>query len=318
MAHQINWLVAIIQPLIIVAGAPLFAGIIRWIKCHLQNRTSPSIWQPYQNLNKLFHKESVIADTTSTIFRMAPFLVFGIMAMISITIPLFAVNSAIQSFADVIVIIGLFALARFLLALAGMDSGTSFGGMGSSREMTISSIAEPATAIVFFTVAMAASSTNLPNIVHYLSTHSIYLYPSLILAACGFVLVALAETGRIPIDNPSTHLELTMIHEAMILEYSGKYLALIEWSSQIKLLIYTALLINIFAPWGIANQLSLAAIFWGMISFAYKALVLAIALGTTEVNLAKVRLFRAPYLLSLAFIFGILAILIHIIIEVGK
>lgn len=317
MDHNTIWLTSIIQAALFLISAPLLTGIVKWVKCQLQNRTAPSIWQPYLNLSKLFRKEILIATTTSSLFRLIPFVIFSITIVISATIPLFIVTPASYTIADVIVIIGLFALIRFLLALAGMDTGTMFGGMGSSREMLISSIAEPAIAMVFFAIAMTAGSTNLSNIIWYLTSHNLHLNPSLILAGFGFVLVALAETGRIPIDNPSTHLELTMIHEAMILEYSGKYLALLEWSSQIKLMLYATLFINIFFPWGITNHLLWLNIGWSLFIFTYKIVVLAIILSFTETCLAKVRLFRAPYLLNLAFIFGLLAVLIHIIIEIG-
>lgn len=317
MDNRLILLISMGQTLLFVISAPLLAGTVKWVKCQLQNRKAPPIWQPYLNLNKLFRKEVLIATTTSSLFRLIPLMVFSITIMISVAVPLFITNTATMAFTDVIVIIGLFALARFLLALAGMDTGTAFGGMGSSREMLISSIAEPAISMVFFAVAMAASSTNLSIIIDHLTIYNLYLQPSLILAAFGFVLVALAETGRIPIDNPSTHLELTMIHEAMVLEYSGRYLALLEWSAQIKLMLYATLFINIFFPWGIINNFSWIGAGWSILAFTLKILALVVILGFAEVNLAKLRLFRAPYLLNIAFIFGLLAILIHIIIEVG-
>ncbi|HBC72164.1 MAG TPA: formate hydrogenlyase [Coxiellaceae bacterium] len=311
------WLVSIMQTLLFVIGAPLLTGVIKWVKCQLQNRKAPPIWQPYLNLYKLFHKEVLLATTTSHLFRLVPFVIFSITIVISAIVPLFILGAATNSIADVIVMIGLFALIRFLLALAGMDTGTAFGGMGSSREMFISSIAEPAILMVFFAVAMTAASTNLSNIIAHLTLYDLHLSPSLILAASGFALVALAETGRIPIDNPSTHLELTMIHEAMVLEYSGRYLALLEWSSQIKLMLYATLFINIFFPWGITSHFAWFNMGWSILAFAFKMIILVIILGFTEINLAKLRLFRVPYLLNLAFVFGLLAVLIHIIIEVG-
>lgn len=317
MDHSLIWLTSVIQALLFVISAPLFAGIAKWVKCQLQNRVAPKIWQPYLNLNKLFHKEVSLATTTSSLFRFVPFGIFSLTVVISASIPLFIVTPSANVSADVIVIIGLFSLMRFLLALAGMDTGTAFGGMGSSREMLIASIAEPALMMVIFVVAMTVGSTNLPTIIAYLTAHNLYLHPSFILVALGFILVALAETGRIPIDNPATHLELTMIHEAMILEYSGKYLALIEWSAQIKLILYATLLINMFFPWGIANHFIWTEMGWGALLFIGKIVLLLIVLGFFEISLAKLRLFRAPYLLSVAFIFGLLAVLIHIIVEVG-
>lgn len=308
--------IVIAHTLLFIVAAPLFAGAVKWVKCQLQNRKAPVIWQPYLNLNKLFRKEVLIADTASQLFRIVPYIVFGITAFICLLVPLFITNTELTPIADVIVIVGLFALARFFLTLAGIDTGTAFGGMGSSREMLISSIAEPALLMVFFAVAMTAKSTNLAMITNQLTLHYLWLQPSLIFAAFGFILVALAETGRIPIDNPATHLELTMIHEAMILEYSGRYLAFIEWAAQIKFMLYAVLFINLFFPWGIATAFSWFNIISSILLLVFKLIILIIILGIAEINLAKLRLFRVPYLLSIAFIFGLLAILIHIIIEI--
>jgi formate hydrogenlyase subunit 4 len=282
---------------LIIILAPLFFGIVKWVKCYLQNRTSPPIWQPYLNLNKLFHKQVLIADTTSQIFRATPYIIFGIMIFICAFLP----------YIDVILLIGLLSLSRFFLILAGMDTGTAFGGMGSSRENLISSVAEPALLIALFAAAIIAGSTNLAVIVSKLSQVHFWIQPSLIFAAAAFALVALAETGRIPIDNPATHLELTMIHEAMLLEYSGRYLALMEWAAQIKFMLYAVLLINIFFAFG--NNFNIT--FLGL-----KLIILIIILGASESCLAKLRLFRVPYLLNIAFLFGLLSILTHFIIEV--
>lgn len=311
------WLIAIAQTLLFVIAAPLFAGVMKWVKCQLQNRIAPPIWQPYLNLNKLFRKEVLIATTTSQLFRIAPYVIFSITIFICATVPLLITNTPTTAIADVIVIVGLFALARFFLTLAGMDTGTAFGGMGSSREMLISAIAEPALLMVFFAVAMTAMSTNLAVIINQLALHRLWLQPSLIFAALGFILVSLAETGRIPVDNPATHLELTMIHEAMILEYSGRYLALIEWAAQIKFMLYAILFINLFFPWGIVSDFSWFNIGLSILALVIKLLLLMIILGMSEISLAKLRLFRVPYLLNLAFVLGLLAVLIHIIIEVG-
>lgn len=196
-----------------------------------------------------------------------------------------------------------------------MDAGTTFGGMGSSREMLIAAIAEPALLMVFFAIAMTAASTNLVTIINQLTTNNLWIQPSRLFAALGFILVALAETGRIPIDNPATHLELTMIHEAMILEYSGRHLALIEWAAQIKFAIYAILLVNLFFPWGVMPGIDGLNMSWNVFIMMIKLTTLMIILGLTESTLAKLRLFRAPYLLNFAFVFGLLAILIHMIIE---
>jgi formate hydrogenlyase subunit 4 len=314
---MIVWGIALIQTILFIIIAPLLTGVVKWFKCQLQNRSGPSILQPYRNLIKLFRKDVVIANTASSLFLITPYIVFSIMILIASTIPFLIVIPSMSAIADVIVLVGLLALARFFLSLAGMDVGTAFGGMGSSREMLIAAIAEPALLMTFFTVAMFASSTNLSIIVAYFAHNQLLSSSSIIFAAVGFALVAVAETGRIPIDNPATHLELTMIHEAMILEYSGHHLALIEWASQIKFAIYCTLLINLFLPWGIADIQSIAALLLSSIAFAFKVIILCLTLAITEINLAKLRLFRAPFLLNLAFLLCLLGLLNHIILEAG-
>lgn len=315
---MILWLVAIFKALLFIFLAPLVSGFVKFIKCFLQNRRAPSLIQPYRNLIKLFQKEVIVANTSSYIFRAAPYIVFGVSALICAVVPFVTINLPTTAIADVIVLVGLFALARFFLALAGMDVGTAFGGMGSSREMMVSAIAEPALLMAFFTFAMIASSTNLATIMLYLSQHQyLLLRPSLIFAAVGFALIAIAETGRIPVDNPATHLELTMIHEAMILEYSGRHLALMEWAAQIKFLIYCVLLINLFFPWGVTTHITLETFSVGVFALLCKLIILCVALAIAEINLAKLRLFRVPYLLNLAFLLCLLGLLNHIILEVG-
>lgn len=307
----------LLQTLFFIAFAPLLAGFVKSVKCKLQNRKGPPIFQPYRDLNKLFHKEIQVASTSSIIFRITPYIIFSTIIAATAIIPLFITIPSGFAIADVIALVGLFALARFFLALAGMDIGTAFGGMGSSREMLIAATAEPALLMAFFTVAMIASSTNLMVIVQHFSSQYPTAIPSLLFAACGFALVAIAETGRIPIDNPDTHLELTMIHEAMVLEYSGRYLALIEWASQIKFMIYCVLFINLFFPWGIAQNLNWSEIFISLGALTGKVIIVCIFLTVAEINLAKLRLFRAPYLLNIAFLLCLLGMLSHIILEVG-
>lgn len=310
------WLVALIQTFLFVISAPLLLGMVKWVKCQLQNRQAPSIFQGYKNLRKLFCKEVIIADTTSSLFRIVPYLIFALTVLCSAIVPLFLVNTPTTAIADVIVFVGLLGLVRFFLTLAGLDAGTMFGGMGASREMLIAVSAEPALLMVLFAVAMNAQSTNLAVIIQHFITMHLFLHPSIIFAAMGLAVVAVAETGRIPVDNPATHLELTMIHEAMILEYSGRYLALLEWAAQIKFMLYAVLLINLFFPFGIALNFSWLGVCFSIFVLILKLLVLVIVLGITEISLAKFRLFRAPYLLNLAFILALLAILIHIILEV--
>lgn len=311
-----GWVLAFLQTGLMIAAAPLLSGWVKWCKCKFQNRQGASPWQPYRDLGKLFRKEVVVAANASTIFRIAPYIVFSVTALACSVIPLVAPNLPTSALADAIVLVGFFALGRFFLALAGMDIGTAFGGMGSSREMTISSLAEPAMLLAIFTLAMSVSSTNLSTMISALLQRPFQLYPSFIFAAMGLVLVAVAETGRIPVDNPATHLELTMIHEAMILEYCGRHLALMEWAAMIKLLLYAVLLVNLFVPWGMAPSLTPKVLLVAALLLLIKLMLLGFALAAAESGLAKMRLFRVPQLLGLAFILSLLGMLSHVILEV--
>jgi formate hydrogenlyase subunit 4 len=312
-----SWSVAALQVLLYAAAAPLLAGWVRKVKATLQNRRGAPVWQPYRDLYKLFGKEARMAHTASPLFRAAPYIVFVATWLAAAAIPLVATTLPTAAVADVIVIAGLLALARFFMALAGMDVGTAFGGMGASREMFVSALAEPAMLMAVFTLAMTAHSTNLASVVDYQLASGTILRPSFLFALGGLVLVALAETGRIPVDNPSTHLELTMIHEAMILEYSGRHLALMEWSAQIKLLLYGALLVNVFFPWGLATSPGVASIATAVGVSAAKLALLGVGLAVTETVLAKMRLFRAPSFLNLALLLALLGLLSHVILEVS-
>ena len=311
-----GWLLALLQTALFVAAAPLLSGWVRCVKCRLQNRIGPPPWQPYRDLAKLFRKEVVLAAPASPIFRAAPYIVFSVTVLAASVLPLVAVGLPTSAIADVIVLVGFFALGRFFLALAGMDVGTAFGGMGSSREVTIASVAEPAMLLAVFTLAMSTASTNLSTMIGSLARAPFQLHPSFIFAAMGLILVAVAETGRIPVDNPATHLELTMIHEAMILEYSGRHLALMEWAAMLKLLIYGVLIANLFCPWGVALSLAPGPIAVGVAAIAAKLLVLGVLLAVGETALAKMRLFRVPQFLGLAFILCLLGMLSHVILEV--
>ena len=310
------WLLALLQTFLFIASAPLLAGWLKKIKCRLQNRRAPSIFQPYRDLRKLWVKEPIVAHPASWIFKATPYVVFSTTVLTASIIPLIAVNLPTAKIADVVVLIGFFALGRFFTALAGMDIGTAFGGMGSSREMTVSSLAEPAMLMAVFTLAMSASTTNLSEAMKYVLDTGLVLRPSFVFAMLGLMLVAVAETGRIPVDNPTTHLELTMIHEAMILEYSGRYLGMIEWASQIKLMIYGVLIANIFIPWGIAEDFSLRSLGIGALSLMFKLVILTILLGLTEIIFAKMRVFRVQEYLSFAYLLTLLGMLSHIILEV--
>jgi formate hydrogenlyase subunit 4 len=318
MDHQlIAWLLAAAQTVAFVAAAPLLAGWVKRAKCHMQNRAAPSLFQPYRDIAKLLRKDLVIADNASWLFRATPYVVFGAMLLSAAAIPLVALGLPTGAIADVIVIVGFFALARFFTALAGMDIGTAFGGMGSSREMTVAALAEPAMLMAVFTLSMTASSTNLFTAVDYVLDAGLVLRPSFLFALAGLAMVAVAETGRIPVDNPATHLELTMIHEAMILEYSGRHLALIEWASQIKLMIYAVLIANLFWPWGIAREFTPGALAVGAFAIGAKLAGLALLLVVWETVLAKMRLFRVPQFLGFAFLLSLLGMLTHVVLETG-
>ncbi len=314
---MIDWLMALAQTLVFVAMAPLLGGWIKRVKCHMQNRAAPSLWQPYRDLAKLFRKHTVLAANASWIFRATPYIVFGATVLAAAVVPLVAVNLPTAAIADVIVLVGFFALARFFTALAGMDIGTAFGGMGSSREMMIGALAEPVMLMAVFTLAMSASTTNLSEAVTYTLNSGLVLRPSFIFAALGLMMVAVAESGRIPVDNPATHLELTMVHEAMILEYSGRHLALIEWAGQLKLMIYLVLVANVFFPWGIATEMSPDNLATGVVAIAGKLALLGVLLVTWETVMAKMRLFRVPQFLGFAFLLSLLGMLTRVVLESG-
>ncbi|OQW93320.1 MAG: formate hydrogenlyase [Beggiatoa sp. IS2] len=315
--YLVDWIVATLQAALFVVTAPLFVSWIRRCQCLLQNRTPPNLWQPYRDLWKLFRKEAVVAEQASWVFYVTPYIVFGTTALAAGVVPLIATNLPTAAIADVIVLVGFFALTRFFLALAGMDIGTAFGGMGSSREMLLSSLTEPAMLMGIFTLSMTVATTNLSTTVEMVLAQGLVLRPSFVFALVGLMMVAVAETGRIPIDNPTTHLELTMVHEAMILEYSGRHLAMLEWAQQIKLMVYGVLIANLFFPWGIATQLSVAALSIATLVISAKLALLGAILALSETLMVKLRLFRAPAYLTFAFLLCLLGMLSHVIIEVG-
>ncbi len=312
-----SWLIALFQALLYVALAPLLIGWVRKVRARLQNRRGAPLLQPYADLRKLLIKEIRVPHTASPLFRLAPYIVFVATWLAAATVPLVALDLPIAQIADIIVLVGLLGLARFFLALAGMDVGTAFGGMGASREMLISALAEPAMLMAVFTLAMTAHSTSLVSVMSHHLADGFLLRPSYLFAFGALVLVALAECSRIPVDNPTTHLELTMVHEAMLLEYSGRHLALMEWASQIKLLLYGVLIANVFFPWGIGQDFGLLALGIGLVVVLLKLAVLGLALATAETTLAKMRLFRVPAFLNLALLLALLGLLSHVILEVG-
>jgi formate hydrogenlyase subunit 4 len=309
MGELLRHVVAAGQASLALLLAPGLIGLIRWMKARLQNRRGAPFWQPYRELRKLFQKEVVVSRNASWLFRAAPFIVFGSVVAITALVPIVAAPLTFDTMGDLVVLVYLLLLGTFFLALAGLDPGSAFGGMGASREVTVAALAEPTVALAVFALALGAGSTNLGRIVvATLADPASAVSPGHLLAFAALFIVTLAETGRLPVDNPATHLELTMIHEAMILEYSGRYLALIEWAAAVKLLIFFALLGNLFVPWGVAHALTLEALLLGLGTFLLKLLVLAATVAVFETRVAKLRLFRVPELLSVSFVLALLAV----------
>jgi len=297
------------QTLLIVMLAPLLLGWVNQCRAWLQNKRGAGVLQPYRVLHKLFYKDAVLADNASSLFRAAPYIQFACMVLVASIVPIVATDLPFAAAADVIALVGLFALARLFAALAAMDVGTAFGSMGARREMLVASLAEPALLMILFTPALIAHSTSLTTIVEVLAHREFVLYPSLAFAALAFAMVALAENARIPVDNPATHLELTMIHEAMILEYSARHLALIEWASAIKLSNYSAIGIALFLPWGIAGAGDWRAVPLALALLFVKLLLGGAGLALLETLSAKLRIFRAPEFLGTAFLLAVLGML---------
>jgi formate hydrogenlyase subunit 4 len=315
MAVIIDALSGIAQMLLVLLLAPGLTGLVRKIKAQLLLRRGPPILQPYRNLARLLRKEAVLAANASWLFRAAPYLVFAMTLVAAALVPTVATERPFGTAADLIAIIALLASARFFLALAGLDIGTSFGGIGSSREVMIASLAEPAMLMITFSIALVAGSTNLSAIAQFMSSH-VELEVSFALALVGFIMVAIAENARIPVDNPATHLELTMVHEAMVLEYSGRHLALIEWAASLKLLLYVSLLATIFAPWGITSYGSgPAAASVALAAYLGKVVLGGALLALFEVSIAKMRVFRVPEFLGAALMLALLATLLRMVVR---
>jgi formate hydrogenlyase subunit 4 len=302
------------QMFLVLVLAPLFTGFVRKVKARLLRRQGPPLIQPYLDLVRLMRKEVVLAESASWLFRVIPYLVFAATWVAASLVPTFRTGLLFSWSADLIAIIALLGSGRFFLALAGMDVGTSFGGIGSSREVMIASLAEPAMLMVVFTLALIAGSTQLSTVAAFMASPQVGLRVSLGLGVIGLVMVAIAENGRVPIDNPATHLELTMVHEAMVLEYSGRHLALIELSASLKLLLYASLLACLFAPWGIvAAGAALPALAIGIIAYIGKLAVGGFLLALFETSIAKMRVFRVPEFLGAALMLGLLATLLRFV-----
>ncbi len=299
------------QMFLVVLLAPLVTGLVRKMKARLLRRQGPPIVQPYRDFLRLIHKDAVLAENASWLFRTAPYLIFAATWVAAALVPTFGTGLLFSWSADLIAIVALLGSARFFLALAGMDVGTSFGGIGSSREVMIASLAEPAMIMIIFSLALLARSTQLSTIAEYMLSPQVGLRVSLGLAFISLVMVGIAENARIPVDNPATHLELTMVHEAMVLEYSGRHLAVIELAGSLKLLLYISLIACVFAPWGLAP----AGADWRADAIgtgAYMAKIVAAcgALAVFETAIAKMRVFRVSDFLGAALMLGLLGTLL--------
>lgn len=305
------------QTLVLLAVSPFIVGLIRKVKARLQCRQGASIFQPYADLAKLFRKQPVVSTTTSWIFTATPYILFASTLSAGLLVPVFTSQTPMNFAGNIIALVYLLALGTFFLILAGLDAGSAFGGMGSSREAIVVSLTEPAMILSIFAIALTAGSTNLSTIVHKTTLlEGIVTDPSPhLMALAALFIVAIAETGRVPVDNPATHLELTMIHEAMALEFSGRYLALVEWAAGLKLVVFLTVIANVFAPWGIATTQTPAAIGIGLLAFLVKIAGLAVLIGVIECMFAKLRLFRVTDLLGVAFILALLGLLFFYILR---
>ncbi len=302
-------LMVLVQLMLLLGLSPFVTGFIRLLKARFQTRRGPGLFQPYRDLYKLLHKGMVIPDPASWLFSATPYVLFSTALLAGLMVPMISTTAPLGLFGGVLALVYLLGLGRFFLALGGLDTGSSFGGLGSSREMTISALAEPAMMLAIFTAAIGANSTSLSEVARVAVGQTWrFLAPSQMLAFAALFVVLIAETGRIPVDNPATHLELTMIHEAMILEYSGTYLALIEWAASIKQLLLMTLLINVFWPFGLQGGWSLAGVAVSLGYLLVKLAVLCVGVVLVETTNAKLRLFRVPELLAAAFTLGALAL----------
>jgi formate hydrogenlyase subunit 4 len=298
--------------------APLLTGWVNMCRAWLQNKSAPPLLQPYQVLHKLFNKDSVLAENASRLFRAAPYIVFGCMALASAIVPTLSTDLPLSPAADAIALVGLFALARVFISLAAMDVGTAFGTLGARREMFVGFLAEPALLMVFFSASLISRSTSLTTIVETLAHRELAIYPSLAFAGVAFTMISLAENARIPVDNPATHLELTMIHEALILEYSGRHLALMEWAASLKLFAYSCMGLALFFPWGVAEAGAPLALVLAMPVLVLKLAVGGALLAFLETASAKMRIFRVPEFLATAFMLAVIGLLVSILLGVGR
>jgi formate hydrogenlyase subunit 4 len=293
--------------------APLLSGWVNQWRAWLSNRSAPGLLQPYRVLHKLFNKESIVAEHASQVFRATPYLVFGCMALASSIVPTLSTDLPLSQAADAIALVGLFALARVFISLAAMDIGTAFGTLGARREMLIGFLAEPALLMVLFSASLISQSTSLTTMVETLAHRDLAIYPGLAFAGVAFAMVSLAENARVPVDNPATHLELTMIHEALILEYAGRHLALLEWAASLKMFAYSCIGLALFFPWGVAEAHAPLALLLALPALVLKLAIGGIGLAVLETVSAKMRIFRVPEFLATAFLLAVIGMLVHIL-----
>lgn len=309
-------LISLLQVMLVLLGAPLLTGLVRRIRARIEGRQGPSIMQPLRDLRKLFRKEAVLPEHASWVYRLAPLLLMSSSLLVAAIAPFVSTRSPFDTVGDLFTVVYLLLLGATALALGGLDPGTAFGGMGASREMTISALAEPAILLAIFSLSVPAGSSNLSRIVQAsLDDPGRLASPAGLLALAAFGIVLLAETGRLPVDNPSTHLELTMIHEAMVLEYAGPDLGLVELAASMRLLIFSGLLASLFFPWGVDRSGTLASLAVGILAFGAKVVAIGVALAVFEAHTAKLRLFRVPELLALSFVLAFMAIVSSVVLR---
>lgn len=315
-----NWLGIFSQLMALVMAlvlAPLLTGWVNQWRARLQNKSAPGLLQPYRMLHKLFNKESVMAEHASPLYRTAPYVVFSCMLLACAIIPTLSTNLPLSPAADAIALVGLFALARVFISLAAMDVGTAFGSLGARREMLVGFLAEPALLMVLFCASMITRSTSLTTIVETLGHRELAIYPSLLLAGVAFTMVSLAENARVPVDNPDTHLELTMIHEALILEYSARHLALLEWAASLKLFAYSCVGLALFFPWGVADANAPLALMLALPVLMAKLAIGGVLMAIIETLSAKMRIFRVPEFLGTAFLIAVIGLLVNVLLGAG-
>jgi len=311
-----DFAVAIVQVLVVGVGAPLLVGVLRTLKARLVGRRGPSPWQPYADLGKLLAKEVVISPTTSWVFRATPYVLVATMLVTALIVPVAVASPPLAFAGNIILLMYIFMLGTFFLALAGLDAGSAFGGMGSSRAVAVAALAEPTIIVAVFALALRAGTIDLGRVVEHFGREPwLAANPAHLLAFAAFFIVMLAETGRLPVDNPATHLELTMIHEAMVLEYSGRYLALVEWAGAMKLFLFMTLLANLFFPWGLTGPAGSAPVLLALLALAAKLAVLTSVVAVLETMVAKLRLFRVPELLAGSFALACLSLMAVILVR---